>query len=435
MLLEFRAKNYKTFADELIFSMIPAPKQKGLDYSILEEKVHHKLYKVLSSAVIYGPNASGKTNIIGAMETLKYVILRGNIRNVDTTPPYSNAAANHLELVPNRLDKGGSPVEFSIKFIDNGLFFDYKLALDLGGFLDEGYARKILNETLYINERMLFSRSNHVKIESDGLKEYEADKLDEYQPSMLQKLANSNLNDEELFLTNGFKTIFSSKLVDKFLTWLDDKFMVYYRADSLQVKPAKSRKDTIFIDRTVNEAAKTFGVTSNDLGYASQEDDSEPKLVSVLGRTAVNAESFESYGTIRFVHMFPVVLKALFSGGTLVIDEFDASLHPMALMNIINIFHDDDLNKKNAQLIFNTHNPIFLNSNLFRRDEIKFVERDDETFCSTHYSLSDFGTSGDTGVRMGGDYMKKYFTSQYGALKEIDFSPIIEHWLPKEEGE
>ena len=72
---------------------------------------------------------------------------------------------------------------------------------------------------------------------------------------------------------------------------------------------------------------------------------------------------------------------------TLVVDEFDASIHPMALMNIINIFHNDEINTKHAQLIFNTHNPIFLNPNLYRRDEINFIERDDDSHCSTHYTL------------------------------------------------
>ena len=143
----------------------------------------------------------------------------------------------------------------------------------------------------------------------------------------------------------------------------------------------------------------------------------------------MSAETFESYGTIRFINIFPFVINAIMNGGILVVDEFDASLHPMALMSIINIFHNDDINKKNAQLIFNTHNPIFLNSNLFRRDEIKFVERDDETYCSKHYSLSDFGTTGDKGVRMHEDYMNKYFISQYGAIKDIDFTSVFESLL------
>jgi len=95
-------------------------------------------------------------------------------------------------------------------------------------------------------------------------------------------------------------------------------------------------------------------------------------------------------------------------------------------MSIINAFHNDDINKKHAQLIFNTHNPIFLNSNIFRRDEIKFVEKDDNTLLSEIYALSDFGTTGENGVRKGDDYMKNYFVSQYGAIKTIDFSPLFE---------
>ena len=93
MLLEFKASNYKSFKDELIFSLVPAPKQKGLDYSILEEAIGKKTYKGLCSAVIYGPNASGKTNIIGAMDTFKSIVLRGNIRNEDNKNE-PNAAAS-----------------------------------------------------------------------------------------------------------------------------------------------------------------------------------------------------------------------------------------------------------------------------------------------------------------------------------------------------
>ena len=57
-------------------------------------------------------------------------------------------------------------------------------------------------------------------------------------------------------------------------------------------------------------------------------------------------------------------------------DELDASLHPMIVMNLITVFHNDGVNTNGAQIIFNTHNPIYLDHSLLRRDEIKFVERD-----------------------------------------------------------
>ena len=125
------------------------------------------------------------------------------------------------------------------------------------------------------------------------------------------------------------------------------------------------------------------------------------------------------------------MVKVLTVGGCLVVDEFDASLHPMLLMNIINFFHNDEDNINKAQLIFNTHNPIFLNANLYRRDEIKFVERDEATHLSNLYSLSDFSTVGTGGVRKNTDYMKNYFIDRYGAIKDVDVGSILNQLLQK----
>ena len=216
--------------------------------------------------------------------------------------------------------------------------------------------------------------------------------------------------------------------------------MVIYRADSVQLikRFSDPQQKAVYVEKTTDKAAKLFGINSNALGYVVSDDEAEAKLCSLFkdGKnhktSAMAAELFESYGTIRFINMFPLVIRAILTGGTLVVDEFDASIHPMALMSIINIFHNDDINIHHAQLIFNTHNPIFLNSNLFRRDEIKFVERDDESHYSRLYSLSDFGTTGEKGVRKHADYMKNYFVSEYGAIKDIDFTPIFEEIIASE---
>ena len=232
---------------------------------------------------------------------------------------------------------------------------------------------------------------------------------------------------------NGFKTMFSSKLVSIVSEWLNQQFMVIYRSDAMQLirKFTDPKKKSIYVEKTLTEAAKTFGINSNALGYVVDGDNTEAKLCSIFKSEgkAIPAELFESYGTIRFVNMFPLVVNALMNGSTLVVDEFEASLHPMALMNIINIFHNDEVNIHHAQLIFNTHNPIFLNTNLFRRDEIKFVERDEETHCSSAYALSDFGTAGKNGVRKNEDYMRNYFVDRYGAIRNVDFLPIFEKLL------
>lgn len=439
MLLEFKTKNYKSFVEETKFSLIAAPKQSGLDYSLLKDKVKGKTIKGLCSSVIYGPNAAGKTNIIAAMDVFRAIILRGNIRNSEEKTSLNPASAT-LELIPNNKLSTPQPVEFSIDFFENGLRIQYSFCIDLGRFLDDEYERKIISEELIVNEDIVFIRNENLNFGNlKVIKKYLSDFM-EQNIEGVDKIAKNSLNDEELFLTNGFKLIFSQSFVKMMTDWFSNKFMVIYRADSMQLikRFADPQKKAIYVEKTTDKAAKLFGINSNSVGYVINEEDSEAKLCSIFKdikdkkSAVIPAELFESYGTIRFINMFPLVIRAIQTGGTLVIDEFDASIHPMALMSIINIFHNDDINIHHAQLIFNTHNPIFLNSNLFRRDEIKFVERDEENHFSTLYALSDFGTTGEKGVRKHEDYMKNYFISQYGAIKDIDFTSIFEEILAVE---
>lgn len=432
MLLNFEVENYKSFYERVAFKMTPAPKQKGLDYSILSEEIKGKVQKSICSAVIYGPNASGKTNIIGAMDTLRAIVLRGNIRNSENDKA-PNQAAYDLELIPNSIASKTKPVYFKIEFVESGMKIAYELSILLGAFLEEEFERTVESERLEINDVLIFARGKEVELGiKRNVKEYISEQtLENY--DTIKMMVNQSVVADELFLTNGFKLLISQPVAKIILDWFEQKLMVLYRANSIKriKRLANPEKDTVYYDRNLNEAAKVFGISSNNVGFVTS-DDGEAKLYSIfrdrkgnLGK-AVNAEIFESYGTIRFINIFPAIIGALTAGGTLIVDEFDASIHPMALMNIINIFHNDEINKKHAQLIFNTHNPIFLNSNIFRRDEIKFVEKDDDSFFSEVYSLSDFGTSGDTGVRKGDDYMKNYFINQYGAIKSIDFSSVVE---------
>lgn len=443
MLLEFKTKNYKSFVDEACFSMVAAPKQKGLDYSLMKEKVKGKEIKGLSSSVIYGPNAAGKTNIIGAMDVFRAIILRGNIRNAEEKSS-PNPAAVALELIPNNSLQETKPVYFSAEFYeedDNNKFrIQYELEIDLGTFLDENYARRVIFENLTVNGENVFRRTDELKIgRMKVIKKYLSG-ITEQNTDSIAEIAKNSLSREELFLTNGFKLIVSQKFAKLVLDWFANKFMVICRADSMQLikRFADPKKKAVYVEKTTDEAAKLFGINSNAVGYVVSEDEPDAKLYSVFQNAknkksaAIASEIFESYGTIRFINMFPLVIKAIQTGGTLIVDEFDAYIHPMALMSIINVFHNDDINIHHAQLIFNSHNPIFLNSNLFRRDEIKFVERDDESHQSVLYALSDFGTTGDKGVRKHEDYMGKYFISQYGAIKDIDFTPIFEEILEKE---
>ena len=371
------------------------------------------------------------------MDTFKKIVLRGNIRNSPDFA-YPNQAACMLELIPNLSLQQVEPVWFSIKFINDGLLVAYELSLDLGRFLEQNYRRRILSEILKINGSSVFVRTDKIEIGSLKTIEMFVGDLILKNAESAKDLAFANLNNEELFLTNGFKNIFSSALVSKVVDWFENKFTVIFRADAMHMSPKFIDHDSgIVVDNYLSKVAKEFRINSNALGFAKDGEKVDASLYSIFSTKdkdnvqAIPAEIFESYGTVRFINTFPLLVKVLSEGGCLVVDEFDASLHPMLLMNIINFFHNDEDNINKAQLIFNTHNPIFLNANLYRRDEIKFVERDEATHLSSLYSLSDFSTVGTGGVRKNTDYMKNYFIDRYETIKNVDIGSILNQLLQK----
>ena len=118
----------------------------------------------------------------------------------------------------------------------------------------------------------------------------------------------------------------------------------------------------------------------------------------------------ESEGTQRIFWYAAPLLDALQQGHVLVIDELDNSLHPQMTRFLIEIIHNSEKNKNNAQLIFSTHDTNLLDLELFRRDQIWFVEKDKEQQASHLYPLTDFSP------RKGEALGKGYLAGRYGAL-------------------
>lgn len=430
MLLEFRLENFKSFEDPTVFSMVPTPKQTDLEYSLLKKKITgiRKEQRALCSSVIYGPNASGKSNIICAVDFLRNVVLRGNILDSSSVSSL-NPSASLLSLVPNSSLNKEKPVSLGITFLTEELKIDYDLELELGEFLDKSFERFVSYEALKINEKPIFERRKD-NIEVSKNKHSNARMKTEEGRKLINQLSKEGLHPKELFLSNGFKNIVSPGVANKVLSWFRNDLRILYHSENVRVGGGASSESNQFILELLSSAAKAIGSKSLSFSFDSDGADKEKNvLFSVVkdvkgARTAINSEIYESYGTVRFMHMFPLILSAIKTGSVLFIDEFDASIHPMAIMSLINVFHNEEINKNGAQIIFNTHNPIFLNANLFRRDEIKFVDREEDN-SSTIYSLSDFGTSGSGGVRKTDDYMKNYFVDRYGAISRADFTDLI----------
>lgn len=430
MLLEFKGNNFKSFGTEFDFRMTTENRLTELLYSILSEMIGKKEVKALSASVIYGPNAAGKTSIINAMSCFRQIVLRGNIRNSETDRTNDHVSAN-MNLIPFKFNDEIKPVVFDILFTYGGFKYRYLLSFVVGRFLQDNFKRYIDNEQLWINDKKIYERSkNKVDyLDVSSLKDELNIGYDKKNTVGVQKMMSENITRESLLLTTDFNSFCSKTVVSRITKWFEHDFLVVNSSNHAVFLP-NNKEGTAVIDSYINKIAKEAGILGSDFAYVNDAESHEPKLVTVLSKddqkiSGIDATKIESAGTMRLISIMPVVLRALKTGATLVMDEFDASLHPSIIMNLISIFHNDEVNINHAQLIFNSHNPLYLNNKLLRRDEIKFVERNEETQSSELYELADFRTNGETSVRKTSDYMKNYFVNRYGAIIDMDFTDII----------
>ena len=423
MLLSFSIEGYKMYSERATISMMAAPKQKDLEYSLLRETVAGKERKGICSAVIYGPNAAGKSALVSAIRDFRIIVKRGSISAEDEGRDFA--------LIPGSYDDQSKPVTFEVSFTKDNMLYSYMLMADLGRFGRPTDPRRVLAERLEANGRLVFIREgDNVSIEVHPTLE------SMYSKSYLENRAAADAllsatDSTDLFLDNGFRTVVSPILAKEVTAWFVEDLIVLDKANETYVHPTEPEDPTNQIGFHFTEAARLFGASSHSaLTFLRRDESDAPAELytgvgTPYGAIVLPSTKYESLGTMRFLNMLPFVEYALTGGKVLVMDELDASIHPMAVMSMVNAFHDDEVNVRHAQLIFTTHNPIFLDNNLFRRDEIKFVERDDETGESVTYALSDFGTSGQRGVRQSEDYQQKYFLGRYGAIRDIDLVPFL----------
>lgn len=442
MLLNFSCENFKSFSDGFEFNMIPEKRMGELSYSILHETVNGKEENAVSTSVIYGPNAAGKTSVVNAMSCLKQIIRRGNIKDA-ADDRSGDHISSEMNLAPFAFRETAAPVRFDITFIMDKIKYRYVLSMYVGNFMDKDTERYIDSEQLYVNDTLIFDRTKDSvqKLKLNALSEYLNVGYELKDSEKTRKLMSNNIAPDSLTLVTDFNSFCSKKLVSGILRWFEEMFIVVNSADRTRFYPGiPETEGQAMIDVYINKIAREAGIIGSDFAYFNDSETNTKKIMSVLRKTdnklyGLDADKIESVGTMRLISIMPGIISALKKGAVLVMDEGDSSLHPMIMMNIISIFHNDDVNINGAQFIFNTHNPIYMNHSLFRRDEIKFVERDETTKSSSLYALSDFRANGEVSVRKTSDYMKNYFVNRYGAIVDIDFTDIIVDILKGDEGD
>lgn len=445
MLVSFSAKNYRSFRREATLHMTPAPRQREKKESVLHQKIGNTDHRVLCSAVLYGANGSGKSNFIGAIHTLQNIIWKGNIEDDLSGRPITNEA-QMLQLIPyGRAAEDGTedpdePIVFRIEFIEREMLIEYELSIYVGKFLEFDKERYIAGERLSVNGRPVFERKRNngkdsVTVRSlKPLQGIELSKSFVANPDLTSFFAADGLDDKKLFLTNGFGMLYSKEFTELFQYWFTKKLWVIYRGEHLMPRRPVNPGQGILIEAESNDILEQIVHGHNKVGFVKDSQSDVSVLYSLFGQNRMlPAELYESQGTMQLLSFLPALIQSIHNGGVLILDGMEGLLHPNIMLNIINLYHTPGkkYNHLQSQLIFDTHNPIYLTNNNFRRDEIYFVERT-PAVGSRMKSLASFGTVGAQGVRKTEDYLGQYMKGKYVNMPKIRMEKTV--WMkPTEE--
>ncbi len=400
MLIEFSVGNFRSIKEVQTLSFV-ATSIKELEETNTFEALP-KL-RLLKSAGIYGANASGKSNLIKALTTMRVIIF-----NRDTEQNDINLHQRFFEFDNTMQLK---PTFFQMILVIKGKKYRY-------GF--EYYDYKVVSEWLFgtatKNEAYYFTRNlQDIKVNEKYFKE----------GSGFEK----NVSEKNLFLSvlsflNGeVATRINDFFIGGALSIIDDSQGL---VNIMKNHVTKALENNDGFKSFLNELLQfsDTGIKSiksvrfDNIDYAlSQRVVQDEQGNSTLKSFVL--ENFESEGTKKLFNYGLDIYNMLTKGGTLIIDEFDAHFHPLLTRKIVQLFNSK-ANKNNAQLFFATHDTNLLDRELLRRDQIYFAEKDNEG--ATHiYSLADF-----KGVRNDASYEKDYIKGKYGAIPFLgDFEQLI----------
>ncbi|NPE28178.1 ATP-binding protein [Methanococcoides sp. SA1] len=418
MLIEFKAENFRSIRDEITFSLL-ASSDRSLDGNLIELDILKKNDRLLKSSVIYGANASGKSNVLFAISKLQNFVMT-SVKNQDgDLLPFEP-----FKLTPECMSK---PSKFSVFFVKNNIRYKYAVSFD---------RTKVIDEDLYYypnnREALIFERRNTTEFKFTNDKRIQNDiskrTLDNvlYLSNSAQQNYDKTLEAFKWFREDlriiGVRTLseqgdFTIKMLNQ-----DDKsknaiLRSLERAD-LGLVDIKANIENINHEdlpaEILNQLPRSFETLNgkwetidlNTFHLAKDKSGKEHKI-----QFDFNTE--ESEGTKRFFSLIGPWLDALKNGHVLFIDEMELKLHPMLSEHLIKLFHDKSYNENNAQLIITTHNTNLLNDELFRRDQIWFTEKDPDVGNTNLYSLLEFQARKDQNI------LKGYLMGRYGALPFI----------------
>jgi uncharacterized protein len=417
MLIEFRVENRRSIRDEQALTMRAGRVGAPDDPRPRAVPGHKSGAGVLPVAALYGANASGKSNLLAAFDFMRKAIIASHwLWRPDRGIPRAPFAWG---------SKSSEPSLFEVTILQEGTRYQYGFVADDERFLEEWlYAwpagRK---QSWFEREGDDFKFGEHLRGENRMIAQVT-------RPNALFVSAAAQLGHQQLDEINRWFWTTNTVNVDRqrhgiyadsdFERWLQQTF-----------NGEPSRQISLSIDSTpaadhlaVRDLLRAADVGIVDIKLKDRVDDPDTRpdhqrSSRVMVRHQSTADNAwlpfheESHGTQTLFRMAPYLLSALQRGGLLVIDELEASLHPLLALQVVRQFNDPRANPRNAQLVFTTHDTNLLGTELgepvLRRDQIWLTEKDNEG-ATCLYPLTDYKP------RKAENLERGYLQGRYGAI-------------------
>lgn len=412
MLLSFRFANHRSFRDEQQLNLTPVyDADSGRDESDLE---------AVPVAGIFGANASGKSNVIGAFDYLRMMVQSSDRDSEPGVGP---------RRYPFRLDPKAAeePSSYAVDLLLDGVRHTYGFTVD-----DERIKEEWLYSYPYRRKRIIFERTGQSFAWGEESVKSRIRRLEEIvAPTSLFLSVTARFEPHDPVTGEGDATSLTMRALYRWLrlgvTLIgpSSRDVFSLTLDYLQLQGASEQRSAIV------ELLRAADVGIEDVHLSEQIDDStvpvrrsSEGLLEFHHRGALGKVTLtlldESSGTLRLLELGEQAIPALASGGMLLVDEIDSSLHPLLTAALVRLFQSPAGNPKRAQLVFTTHDATLLGSvdgeDVLRRDEVWFTSKGDDG-ASELFPLAEFKPR-----RQGENRQKRYLNGSYGAIPELSMN-------------
>lgn len=373
MIIDFTIGNFRSFRDEQMLSMnVEGGRARhSANFSLIEKG----RFAVLRSAGIFGANASGKTNVLRALAALRWLVVSSAGRKAtQTIPPYE----------PFRLssDHAEKPVSFEIEFVvPSGARYRYEIAFLRNRIVEERLISFARRSRAVIFERL--EDDTWETIRFGGTFKGGSRKFPFFENAAYLSRAGNDASSPDFIreIYSYFETLkyvpAGSEMLSRRV--LSDPAMMQAVSELLCLADTGVSRVTI----EENEAADDIRMPDSIPDDLKDAILAQNRMVAKFWMKSGSGDpiAFEaddiSHGTNRLFDLLPVILSTLEKGAVLALDEIDAHLHTDLVNLVLQLFHDDEVNARGAQLIFSTHDTNVLDAAVMRRDQIWLVSKDD----------------------------------------------------------